>query len=172
MAGITLLYGVGRYGVNVYGDVGGSGVQPTPTPIEPCLSEQPGYCPTYTRFQFSGVNLGLYIFELNPTNYDIYPQRTTKSYSHTLGHDTTIDQNYDKIEISISWREMSESMWQSIIPYSRKLVDGTSEDLYFWDANLGRFCGRRVKLEEFSAQLVGGNNPIKRFNVNAKLRSV
>lgn len=161
-------YGVATYGNDTYGDI-------APAIIViggDCLSEQPGFCPVYTRFQFSGVNLGLYIFEINPTSYDIYPQRASKSYTYINEFSNIIDADYNKLEISIEWANMPESMWNSIKTYSRKKVDGRSEDLYFWDANMGRFCGRKVKIEEFSADLKGGWNPINRFSVSLKLREV
>lgn len=161
-------YGVATYGNDTYGDIapaviviGGN-----------CLSEQPGFCPVYTRFQFSGVNLGLYIFEINPTSYDIYPQRNSKSYNYINNVSKIMDASYIKLEIDIRWDNMPEDMWNSIKTYSRKKVDGSSEVLYFWDANLGRFCGRQVKIEEFTTELHGGYNPINRFNVSLKMREV
>lgn len=165
MANTPNQYGQAQYGVNVYGEV----VIPSTLP-GPCLTDQPGYCQTYTRFQFSGVNLGLYIFDLNPTNYTPFPQRTTQSYKTILNFDDTVDEQYDKIDMTLTWNEMSESMWNYILPYTRKNVDGTSESLYFWDGNFGRACGKKVKIESFNGQLHGGNTPIKRFNVSLRIR--
>ncbi len=163
-----LPYGFAIYGEDVYGD----GANPIPVVITDCLSEQPGYCPAYVRFQFSGVNLGLYIFEQNPLSYDIYPQRTTQKYAYILNNDRTIDETYKKLEIGLSWDYMPESMWNSIMTYSRKKVDGTSEALYFWDANLGRFCGRQVKIEGMTSEVRAGYDPPHRFNVSFKLREI
>ncbi len=163
-----LPYGEALYGDDLYGE----GQNIYPIVITDCLSEQSGYCPAYVRFQFSGVNLGLYIFEQNPLSYDIYPQRTTKAYSYIIDSNTTVDETYKKIEIELRWDYMPESMWNQIMTYSRKRVDGRSEELYFWDANLGRFCGRQVKMEGISAEVRGGYNPPARHNVVFKLREI
>lgn len=160
-------YGRAQYGVDTYG-----GAVPAPVSSTACLDAQPGYCPSYVRFQFSGVNLGLYIFELNPSTYDIYPQRTTQSYSYVNEVYGTIDEDYMKLEIDLFWNLMPYQMYQDIKVYSRKLVDGTSEDLYFWDANMGRFCGKKVKIEEFEGRVIGGYYPIDRHSVRLKLREV
>lgn len=161
-------YGAAVYGSDTYGDI----PPVNPTIVIACLEQQPGYCPEYIRFQLSGVNLGLYIFELNPTEYDIYPQRRTQAYSHVNNFNGTIDSDYNKLEIELKWTNMPASMWEAISVYSRKKYDGTSEDLYFWDANFGRFCGRRIKLEEFRADVRGGYDPINRMNVSVLLREV
>lgn len=158
-------YGVAQYGYDTYGDippVGGAVVFPYP--------EVPGYCPQYLRFQLSGINQGLYVFELNPSSYDPYPQRSTQSYKTIINYDKTIDQQYNKLEIELQWDEMSEAMWNSLLPFSRKRVDGTSEAFYFWDSHINRFNGHRVKIESLKGEVKAGYTPINRFNVSMKIR--
>ncbi len=165
--GFTAFYGFGVYGEDVYGEVPEPIVSATGT-----YNVQNGYCPRYLRFQFSGVNLGLYIFEINPTEYDVYPQRTTQSYKTILDPDLTVDESYIKLELSMKWDFMTENMWQSITPYSRKKVDGTSEILYFWDGSINRFLEKQVKVEAFAGELRGGYFPVCRHNVSVKLREL
>lgn len=167
-AGFTAFYGYSEYGANVYGD----GLEPQPANLTTCLTDQPGFCPVYTRFQLSGINLGLYIFEQNPLTYDVYPQRNTQKYSYILNSDNTVDQTYEKMEIQLTWDSMTEAMWNNLMVYSRKKVDGSSETLYFWDANQGRFCGKQIKMEGITAEVRGGFDPITRFNVAVKIREV
>ncbi len=153
-----LPYGVAVYGDDLYGD--GINIYPNgnnPYPI------QSGYCPQYLRFQFSGIALPLYIFDQNPLNYDGYPQRTTQSYKNIMNSDPTIDEPYEKVEINMTWDHMSEAMWNAIMPYTRKKVDGSQENLWFWDGTIGRFREVRVKIESFRGEVRGGYFPIDRF---------
>lgn len=166
--GYTLYYGYGIYGQDVYGD----GFQEPISATTGVYLVQNGYCPRYLRFQFSGATLPLYVFDLNPSSYDPYPQRTTQSYSLILNFDTTIDQDYNKIEVSMNWDRMPETMWESLLPYTRKKVDGTSERLYFWDSTIGRARESLVKVEEFQGEVVAGETPIDRHSVSMKLRFV
>ncbi len=163
--GFTAYYGYGIYGQDVYGVL----EEPITTGI---YLLQSGYCPQYLRFQFSGVTLPLYVFHLNPSSYDPYPQRTTQSYRAITNFDPTVDEDYKKIEIDMSWTRMSEIMWESIYPYTRKKVDGTSEPLYFWDGTIGHYKGSLIKLEYFKGEVKAGTDPIDRFNVSMKIREV
>ncbi len=163
--GFSFTYGQAFYGEDIYGEV----VQFVPAPANG-YTEQAGYCPKYLRFQISGINMGLYVFDINPTSYDGFPQRTTQSYRNILGFDPTVDKNYDKIEIDMSFEQMPESMWNSLLPYSRKKVDGTSEDLYLWDSHAGRFQGNKMRIEAMRGEVKGGYFPIDRFNVSMKIR--
>lgn len=133
----------------------------------------PGFCPAdYLRFKFSGVNLGEYIFEINPTSYNVYPQRDTSAYSMITDTDPTIDKSYIKHEINISWNRISQDMWAELEAFARKRVDGTSEDLYFWDGSIGRFSCSRVKIERLRGEVLGGRDPIERDGVSFMLREV
>ena len=166
MADNQNFYGVATYGNDTYGNA-----EPiNPNTIVIPYPEVPGYCPQYLRFQLSGVKQGLYVFELNPSSYDPYPQRTTQSYKNITVFEHTIDAPYNKLEIDMHWDEMSNNMWNSLIPYSRKNVDGTSENLYFWDSHVNRFQGHRVKIESLRCDLKGGHYPLTRFNVSMKIR--
>lgn len=163
-------YGEGsRYGQSLYGD--GFYIPPPPSGLYPPQAFS-GACPTYQRFALSGLNLPLYIFELNPDSYDSYPQRTTQSYKTILDFDPTIDETYKKIELSMGWTEMSDAMWSSLLTYSRKLVDGTSEPLYAWDSTVNHLNGTLIKIEQLKGQVQGGNAPVKRFSVSLKLRII
>lgn len=161
-----LPYGESIYGEDLYGD--GPPYIPI-LPISP-YGIQSGYCPQYLRFQFSGIRLPLYIFDQNPISYDGYPQRTTQSYKNLINPDPTIDEPYQKIEMTMTWDRMPESMWNAILPYTRKKVDGSSEPLYFWDGQIGRFKEGRIKVESFRGEVRGGYFPIDRFNVSLKMR--
>lgn len=132
----------------------------------------PGFCPDYLRFQLSGVNLGLYIFDVNPTNYDIYPKRATGGYSTIMDSDPTVNRDYMKYEVTLRWRRMSERMWNQLQPYSRKNVDGTSETMYFWDAQFNRFFEKQVRIEMLEGRILAGNLPIDRFDVKLRIREV
>lgn len=158
-------YGDSLYGYDLYGD-GAFLSNP------PLVYATPGKCPDYLRFQFSGINLGLYVFEINPSKYDVYPQRNTQSYKTILDFDPTSDEEYNKIEINMSWDQMSAKMYADILPYSRKKVDGSSEQLYFWDANVRRFFEGQIKVEALHGELRAGFAPPDRFNVSLRLREI
>lgn len=164
--GFTAYYGYAFYGQDVYGLF----EEPVTTGI---YLEQDGYCPRYLRFQFSGVNtLPLYVFDLNPSSYDSYPQRNTQSYKTILNYDPTSDEDYKKLEFTMSWDRMPETMWFSMLPYTRKKVDGTSELIYFWDGNIGHYKATSVRIESFRGEVRAGYDPVDRFNVSIKLREV
>lgn len=165
--GYTAYYGYGIYGQNVYGTL-----DEAPNITTGIYVVQNGYCPLYLRFQFSGATLPLYVFDVNPSTYDPYPQRTTQSYNLILNFDTTIDQDYKKIEINMQWDRMPEAMWEAIYPYTRKKVDGTSESLYFWDGAIGHYKESLIKIEDFQGEVRAGLDAIDRFNVSMRLREV
>ncbi len=168
--GFTAYYGYGIYGQNVYSLVAG----PTNTGVTPTgiYNIQNGYCPLYLRFQFSGINLGLYVFDLNPSTYMPFPQRTTQQYQTILDFNPTVDESYQKIELNMTWDQMPEKMWTAMLPYSRKNVDGTSENLYFWDGTIGRCRETSVKIESLRGEIRAGWDPIDRFSVSLKMRLV
>ncbi len=164
--GFGAVYGYGLYGSNVYGVIAGA-----PAPVVTGIYViQDGYCPRYLRFQFSGIALPLYVFDINPSNYDAYPQRTTQQYQNILNFNPTVDENYNKIEIDMSWDRIPENMWEMLYPYTRKRVDGTSEPLFFWDGDVGRARESRVKVEYFKGEVSAGEDPIDRHNVSMRLR--
>lgn len=153
-------YGLSNYGVGLYG---------VETPVEAIC--EPDYSRiVYTRFAFSGVNLGYYPFEINPTSYNAYPQRTTKAYDIINGVNPTIDEDYNKLIIDMSWGWMPERMWNKLVPYARKKVDGTSENTYFWDLDIARFNGVKIRVENLKAEARAGSDPVDRFNVSLQLR--
>lgn len=164
--GLTSFYGFAVYGSDVYGEWADD-VPATTTGI---YVVQDGYCPRYLRFQFSGATLPLYVFEVNPSEYNPYPQRTTQQYQTVLNFNPTVDENYNKIEMSMAWQRMPESMWEAIYPYTRKKVDGTSEDLYLWDGEIGHFRETRIKVENFKGEVKGGYDPVDRFTVSMAFR--
>lgn len=168
--GFTLYYGGnGVYGYSLYGDVGNPGPEPVVTGI---YNIQDGYCPRYLRMQFSGSILPLYVFQINPSVYDAYPQRNTASYKTILNFDPTIDETYKKLEITLQWDRMPQQMWNDILPYSRKKVDGTSERLLFWDAGVGHYKESLMKLEYLKGEVRAGEDPVDRHNVSLKLREI
>ena len=168
-------YGRNKYGAGTFY---GPGTYLTPqTGVQPvqstqCLVQQSGFCSQYVRFQFSGAQLGLYVFDVNPTVYNQYPQRTTQAYNTILNSYPTIDETYNKLEIDLKWNRMPYGMWSIIKNYALKNTDGTSNTLYFWDANMGRFCGSTVKIEAFQADLDAKQATMDRMNVSIKLRQV
>ena len=158
------IYGISLYGPpSIYGP--GTGVPP-PTG----WFNTKTWCWDYPRFALSGVNIGYYEFEINPTSYNVYPQRDTQTYATIMNSTPTIDQPYEKLVIEMTWAYMSENMWIKIKPYARKKVDGTSDNTYFWDANFGRFSQGKVKIEDLKGEVQGGYDPPDRKNVSLKLR--
>ena len=120
----------------------------------------------------SGVNLGLYIFDVNPTNYDIYPQKRTQGYDTILDSDPTISKTYKKFTIKVTWQEVPHYMWNQLEPYARKNVAGVSEDICFWDADFQRFQGSQIKIEELEGTARGGNLPVDRYDVSMLIREI
>ncbi len=161
--GQALIWDTGTWDDDVW-DVGAA--------IDSGVYTTPGYCPDYLRFQLSGINLGLYTFEINPSNYNIFPQKRTGGYATILDPDPTVEEDFNKLEIQVSWKRMPLKMWEQIEAYSRKEVDGTSEDMWFWDANTGRFTGNKVKVEKLSARVRGGTEPLDRFDVKMSLKEL
>lgn len=154
-------YASSLYGNSVYGL--GTGV-----PVTSC--SEPTNCFVYDRFVLSGVNLGAYIFDLNPTKYDGFRRPEVKSYATVMSTNPTIDVPYNKIPIELSWDQMPQAMWDEILPYARKYRDGTSEDIYFWDGAISGMQGIRVRIEDLKGEVRGGYEPVHRFNVSMKLR--
>lgn len=129
-------------------------------------------CFDYTRFAFSGVNLGLYALDINPDKYIPYPQRNTQEYHVIAGSDPTVNQDYNKILVSMSWGFMPEEMWNDLLPYTRKNYAGQSDTIYFWDNPIGRFSGIQVKITKFEGKTIAGNRPIDRYDISLELREV
>ncbi len=158
------------------GTLYGNTAQYTITPPGPILPTgyfpQDGYCPKYLRFQFSGVDLGLYIFDINPSNYDPYPKRTTKSYQTILSSDPTIDETYIKINETMTWDRIPYTMWQRLSEFSNKKVDGTSDIIYFWDGEIGKYREAPIKVEGLKGDIMAGYDPIEVFSVSIELRDI
>jgi hypothetical protein len=118
----------------------------------------------------SGVSLGAYTFELNPMQYDPFRRRETKVYQVVMSTNPTVDEDYRKTPIEISWDYMPQNMWDALVPYARKRRDGTSEDIYFWDGAISGFQGQRVRIEDLRGEVRGGYDPVCRWNVSMKIR--
>jgi len=159
-------YGIALYGQILYGNT----LVPTPTPGGSGYLFDPPYCPVYQRFMFWGENLGYYMFEMNPRDYDPRPQRDTQVYQVIADTNPTFDKDYNKMVVNMSWEYMPERMWNAILPYMRKKVDGSSEALYFYDAQITNFNWTKVKVEALRGEARGGYEPVHRFNVSLKLR--
>ncbi len=129
-------------------------------------------CKFYERFQISGVNLGVYKFDVNPSSYDPFPAKTTQFYKSVNSFNSTVDQVYTKIELTMGWDIMQESMWNDLLPYYRKNTDGTSEGLYFYDSNIGNFNWTKIQVIDLRAQAMAGNDPIYRTKVSFRIRQI
>lgn len=149
-------YGSSKYGAGKYG---------TETA---CV--EPAFCLNYDRFVLSGVNLGSYTFEINPTRYDPYRRQEPQVYSVVMSTNPTVDVPYEKLPIDISWDYMPERMWNAILPYARKYRDGSSENIYLWDGGISGIQGQRIRIEDIKAEVRGGVEPVHRYNVSMKIR--
>ena len=56
--------------------------------------------------------------------------------------------------------------------YSRKNLDGRSEDLYFWDGDIAAFNGAKIRVVELKGGLAGGYDPIDGTSVSMTRRKV
>ncbi len=130
-------------------------------------------CINYPRFQLNSTDLGIYVFEINPSTYDVFPSRTTRPYTTIQSSDPTVDQDYNKIDVVYRWDYMSESMWNDIYPYYAKNVDGTSLiGLTFSDATIGRFSNTPITVCKFTGTTQAGYFPVDRFSVEMIIRQI
>lgn len=162
---------MGVYGVSVYG-VGLYGVDAPPSSGVPIDIPITTACVLYDRFVISGVNLGKYSFDVNPSDYDPYPVKDTNSYRTIMDADPTIDFDYNKFEISLSWNRMPEQQFYELESFSRKNTDGRSENIYFWDGAIGSFNGAQIRVISFEAGAGAGFVPIDRTRARMLIRRV